>query len=119
MSKIEKKIIAIGGAGVTPKSDKKLDNFILNHSKKKKNNIGFLGTASKDDEIKINQFYKRFENTNSELSHFNLTSNINGFDKLVATVPGCRETKIIFEFFLLYSIEAVLIIWFKAAFDAL
>jgi len=49
MSKIEKKIIAIGGVGVSPESDKKLDNFILNHSKKMKNNIGFLGTASKDD----------------------------------------------------------------------
>ena len=41
MSKIEKKIIAIGGVGVSPESDKELDNFILNHSKKMKNNIGF------------------------------------------------------------------------------
>ena len=79
MSKIEKKIIAIGGVGVSPESDKELDNFILNHSKKIKNNIGFLGTASKDDKEKINRFYKRFENTGSELSHFNLTSNIGGF----------------------------------------
>ena len=79
MSKIEKKIIAIGGVGVSPESDKKLDNFILDHSKKMKNNIGFLGTASKDDKEKINKFYKRFENTSSELSHFNLTSNIDGF----------------------------------------
>ena len=79
MSKIEKKIIAIGGVGVSPESDKELDNFILNHSKKMKNNIGFLGTASKDDKEKINNFYKRFDNTGSELSHFNLTSNINGF----------------------------------------
>jgi len=79
MSKIEKKIIAIGGVGVSPESDKELDNFILNHSKKVKNNIGFLGTASKDDKEKINKFYKRFVNTGSELSHFNLTSNIGGF----------------------------------------
>ena len=79
MSKIEKKIIAIGGVGVSPESDKELDNFILNHSKKMKNNIGFLGTASKDDKEKINKFYKRFENTSSELSHFNLTSNIDDF----------------------------------------
>ena len=79
MSKIERKIIAIGGVGFSPESDKRLDNFILNHSKNIKNNIGFLGTASKDDEKKINKFYKRFENTNSELSHFNLTTNINGF----------------------------------------
>ena len=79
MSKIEKKIIAIGGVGVSPESDKELDNFILNHSKKMKNNIGFLGTASKDDKEKINKFYKRFENTSSELSHFNLASNIDAF----------------------------------------
>ena len=77
MSKIEKKIIAIGGVGVSPESDKELDNFILNHSKKMKNNIGFLGTASKDDKEKINKFYKRFENTSSELSHFNLASKSN------------------------------------------
>ena len=81
MSKIEKKIIAIGGVGVSPESDKELDNFILNHSKKMKNNIGFLGTASKDDKKKINKFYKRFENTNSQLSHFNLTSNVNDFSE--------------------------------------
>ena len=79
MKNIEKKIIAIGGVEVSPESDKELDNFILNHSKKMKNNIGFLGTASKDDKEKINKFYKRFENTSSELSHFNLTSNINDF----------------------------------------
>ena len=65
MNKIKKKIIAIGGVGVSPESDKKLDNFILNHSKKTKNNIGFLGTASKDDEEKINNFYKRFKVTNA------------------------------------------------------
>lgn len=81
MSKIEKKIIAIGGVGISPESDEKLDLYILNNSKKTKNSIGFLGTASKDDEEKINKFYKRFENTNSQLSHFNLTSNVNDFSE--------------------------------------
>ena len=81
MNKIVKKIIAIGGVGVTPQSDKNLDNFILDQSKKIKKNIGLLATASKDDEEKINSYYKRFENTNSELSHFNLTSNVNGFSE--------------------------------------
>ena len=38
MNNIEKKIIAIGGVGVSPESDKELDNFILSHSKKMKNN---------------------------------------------------------------------------------
>ena len=81
MNKIVKNIIAIGGVGVTPQSDKNLDNFILDQSKKIKKNIGLLATASKDDEEKINSYYKRFENTNSELSHFNLTSNVNGFSE--------------------------------------
>ena len=79
MNKIEKKIIAIGGVGVTPESDESLDHFILNQLKKTKNNIGFLGTASKDDNEKVEKFYKKFNNSNSELSHFKLTSSVNGF----------------------------------------
>ena len=81
MNKIEKKIIAIGGVGVTPESDKSLDRFILDQLNNLKKNIGLLATASKDDEEKIRSYYKRFENTNSELSHFNLTSNVNGFSE--------------------------------------
>ncbi|MDC3142995.1 Type 1 glutamine amidotransferase-like domain-containing protein [Candidatus Pelagibacter sp.] len=81
MNKIEKKIIAIGGVGVTPESDESLDHFILNQLKKTKNNIGFLGTASRDDNEKVEKFYKKFDNTNSKLSHFNLTSSVNGFSK--------------------------------------
>ncbi|MDA9652446.1 Type 1 glutamine amidotransferase-like domain-containing protein [bacterium] len=81
MNKIEKKIIAIGGVGVTPESDKSLDRFILDQLNNLKKNIGLLATASKDDEEKIRSYYKRFENTNSELSHFNLTSNLNGFSE--------------------------------------
>ena len=81
MNKIEKKIIAIGGVGVTPESDKSLNRFILDQLNNLKKNIGLLATASKDDEEKISSYYKRFENTNSELSHFNLTSNVNGFSE--------------------------------------
>lgn len=81
MNKIEKKIIAIGGVGVTPESDKSLDRFILDQLNNLKKNIGLLATASEDDEEKISSYYKRFENTNSELSHFNLTSNVNGFSE--------------------------------------
>ena len=81
MSKIEKKIIAIGGVEVSPESDRSLDLFILSQLKKTKNHIGFLATASKDDCEKIEKFYKKFENSNSELSHFNLTSNVSGFSE--------------------------------------
>jgi len=79
MNSIEKKIIAIGGGGFTHQLDESLDQFVIDQSKKPKNKIGFLATASKDDENKINLFYKRYQNTKSELSHFNLTSATDGF----------------------------------------
>tara|TARA_B100001057_G_scaffold166969_1_gene167675 strand:+ start:148 stop:837 length:690 start_codon:yes stop_codon:yes gene_type:complete len=81
MNNIEKKIIAIGGGGFTHQLDQSLDQFVIDKLKRTNSKIGFLATASKDDEKKISLFYKRFENTKFELSHFNLTSNINGFSK--------------------------------------
>ena len=81
MNNIEKKIIAIGGGGFTHQLDESLDQFVIDQLKKTNIKMGFLGTASKDDEKKISLFYKRFENTEFELSHFNLTSNINGFSE--------------------------------------
>ena len=81
MNNIEKKIIAIGGGGFTHQLDQSLDQFVIDKLKKTNNKIGFLATASKDDKKKISLFYKRFENTEFELSHFNLTSNINGFSE--------------------------------------
>ena len=83
MNNIEKKIIAIGGGGFTHQLDQSLDQFVIDKLKKTNNKIGFLATASKDDEKKISLFYKRFENTEFELSHFNLTSNINGFSEWI------------------------------------
>ena len=74
-----KKIISIGGGGFTHETDKDLDQFILKQLNIKNLKIGFLPTASKDDNQKINLFYKRFENVSSELSHFNLCSKIDGF----------------------------------------
>ena len=83
MNKIKKKIIAIGGGGVTHHSDESLDQFVLDQSKKINNKIGFLATASKDDKEKISSFYKRFGNIDSELSHFNLTLNVDGFSEWI------------------------------------
>jgi peptidase E len=83
MNSIEKKIIAIGGGGFTHQLDTSLDQFVIDQSKKTKNKIGFLATASKDDENKINLFYKRYQNTQSELSHFNLTSALDGFSEWI------------------------------------
>ena len=83
MNNIEKKIIAIGGGGFTHQLDQSLDQFVIDKLKKTNNKIGFLATASKDDKKKISLFYKRFENTEFELSHFNLTTNINGFSEWI------------------------------------
>ncbi|MDA7796113.1 Type 1 glutamine amidotransferase-like domain-containing protein, partial [Candidatus Pelagibacter sp.] len=60
-------------------SDDTLDQFFLDQCSKKKIKLGFLATASKDDVKKISLFYKKFENKNLELSHFNLTQKIDGF----------------------------------------
>ena len=83
MNNIEKKIISIGGGGFTHQLDESLDQFVIDQSKKSKNKIGFLATASNDDENKINLFYKRYQNTQSELSHFNLTSTQDGFSEWI------------------------------------
>ncbi len=83
MSNIEKKIISIGGGGFTHQLDENLDQFVIDQSKKMNNKMGFLATASRDDKKKISLFYKRFKNTESELSHFNLTSNVDGFSEWI------------------------------------
>ena len=83
MITIKKKIIAIGGGGFTHQVDESLDQFILDQSEKTNIKLGFLATASKDNKDKINLFYKRFKKTESELSHFNLTSNVDGFSEWI------------------------------------
>lgn len=83
MEKITKKIVAIGGGGFTHESDNTLDQFFLDQCSKKKIKLGFLATASRDDKKKINLFYKKFENKNLELSHFNLTQKIDGFSSWI------------------------------------
>ena len=79
MDRNKKKIISIGEGGFTHKTDESLDQFVLSQLSIENLKIGFLPTASKDNQKKIDLFYKRFENSNSELSHFNLCSKIEGF----------------------------------------
>ena len=79
MDRYKKKIISIGGGGFTHEADESLDQFVLNQLTKKQFKIGFLPTASKDNKKKIDLFYKRFENSSLELSHFSLCSKIEGF----------------------------------------
>ena len=83
MEKITKKIVAIGGRDFTHESDDTLDQFFLNQCSKKKIKLGFLATASKDHKNKIDLFYKKFENKNLDLSHFNLTQKIDAFSSWI------------------------------------
>ena len=61
MNKIKKKIITIGGGGFTHKSDPALDEFVISQCKKDKIRFGFLPTASKDDPVKIDNFYQELK----------------------------------------------------------
>ena len=79
MDRNKKKIISIGGGGFTHEADESLDQFVLDQLSVKNLKIGFLPTASKDNQKKIELFYKRFENNYSELSHFSLCSKTEGF----------------------------------------
>ena len=60
MVRNKKIIIAIGGGGFTHSSDEDLDEFVINQVNKSKINIGFLPTASNDNQEKIDLFYNRF-----------------------------------------------------------
>jgi len=118
MPSIEKKIIAIGGGGFTHQTDESLDQFVVDQSKKTNNKIGFLATASNDDKKKISLFYKRFENTESELSHFNLTSDVNGFSEWILNKDivyiGGGNTKFMLEIWKNNMLENI----FKKAYES-
>ncbi len=118
MPSIEKKIIAIGGGGFTHQVDESLDQFVVDQSKKINNKIGFLATASNDDKKKISLFYKRFENTESELSHFNLTSDVNGFSEWILNKDivyiGGGNTKFMLEIWKNNMLENI----FKKAYES-
>ena len=97
----KKQIIAIGGGGFTHNEDRDLDQFFIDKISKENSSIGFLPTASNDDTKKTELFYKRFENTNFKVSHFNLVSSVKGFERwlsgLNAIYVGGGNTKFMLE----------------------
>ncbi|MDB4185078.1 Type 1 glutamine amidotransferase-like domain-containing protein [Candidatus Pelagibacter sp.] len=117
MEKITKKIIAIGGGGFTHESDDTLDQFFLDQCSKKKIKLGFLATASKDDVKKISLFYKKFENKNLELSHFNLTQKIDGFSSWILNKDiiyvGGGNTSFMLDIWIKNSLDKI----FKKAYE--
>ena len=67
---------------------------------------------------KISLFYKRFENTESELSHFNLTSDVNGFSEWILNKDivyiGGGNTKFMLEIWKNNMLENI----FKKAYES-
>ena len=116
--KIEKKIITIGGGGFTHNLDNDQDQFILGHINKKNSSLGFLPIASNDDSNKTKLFYKRFEDLDLNVSHFNLVSSVKGFENwlsnLDAVYVGGGNTK----FMLKYWKENNLIGLFKEIYNS-
>ena len=86
--KVKKQIIAIGGGGFTHREDRDLDQFFLDQINKKESYIGFLPTASSDDYKKTELFYKRFDNINLKVSHFDLISNVKGFENWISNLDA-------------------------------
>ena len=116
--KIKKKIITIGGGGFTHNQDNDQDQFILDHINKKNCSLGFLPIASNDDSNKTKLFYKRFEDLDLNVSHFNLVSSVKGFENwlsnLDAVYVGGGNTK----FMLKYWKENNLIGLFKEVYNS-
>lgn len=63
------RLIAIGGGGFTHATDPALEDFILATSGHARPRIGFIGTASNDDPVKIARFYQRFSPQAERLTH--------------------------------------------------
>ncbi len=62
-------ITAIGGGGFTHATYPELDDFCLSQAGPKRLRIGFIGTASNDDPLKIERFHARFANKAAKLVH--------------------------------------------------
>jgi peptidase E len=105
------KIIAIGGGGFTHQLDESLDQFVLDQSKKKIKKLGFLATASRENKNKIDLFYKRFENTKSKLSNFDLTNDISNFPEWIYSQDiiyiGGGNTRYMLEIWKKNNLEAI------------
>lgn len=63
------RLIAIGGGGFTHAVDPGMEDFILAQVPQKRPRIGFIGTASQDDPVKIARFHARFANVCDQHTH--------------------------------------------------
>lgn len=63
------RLIAFGGGGFTHDADPALEEFLLSQVPKARPRIGFVGTASEDDPVKIARFHARFASVCSSHTH--------------------------------------------------
>lgn len=63
------RLIAIGGGGFTHQTDPAMEDFILAQCGRARPRVGFLGTASDDDPVKISRFHERFATLPDAPSH--------------------------------------------------
>ncbi|WP_371228036.1 Type 1 glutamine amidotransferase-like domain-containing protein [Roseovarius sp. 2305UL8-3] len=61
-------ILTIGGGGFTHASDPELDDFCLRFVPEKPN-LGYIGWANEDNEVRTNRFYDRFRDVAGSSSH--------------------------------------------------
>lgn len=64
-------VLTIGGGGFTHATDPELDDFCLRFGPHKPN-LGYIGWANGDDEIRISRFYDRFCDVAGSASHLAL-----------------------------------------------
>jgi len=63
------RVIAVGGGGFTQAADPDMEDFILSQVPVERPRIGFIGTASSDDPMKISRFYARFSGSCAVTTH--------------------------------------------------
>ena len=71
------RVIAIGGGGFTHAADPAMEDFILAQVTSARPRIGFIGTASQDDPVKIARFHQRFADICSLSTSLPMTADAN------------------------------------------
>lgn len=66
-------ITAIGGGGFTHETHPMLDDFCLRQAGQTKLRLGFIGTASNDDPLKVARFNARFDGETASHVHLPMT----------------------------------------------
>ena len=68
------RLVAIGGGGFTHEADPSMEDFLLACQSNARPRIGFVGTASHDDPVKIARFHARFAGVASTCTYLPLAA---------------------------------------------